>query len=131
MSATILGEACLVTWEGETRTIRYAGAGRCSVTQFRDGKKHGDSQGWHPNGQLWYRGGWRADRREGPWEYFGEQGQTLQEGRYADGYRTGLWREHYLSGALLSRGTYAAGKPTGEWIFYDPSGAIDEGLSTR
>ena len=52
---------------------------------FKNGKKEGPWESYHPNGQLSYTGTWKDGEFAGPWVWYHENGQLYYKGTYKDG----------------------------------------------
>jgi MORN repeat variant len=120
----VAGEPCVVRWDGDVRRILYEKGGVCAETTFRGGEMHGADKAWHPNGQLWSRGEWRDNKREGLWEYFTETGVLSQRGEHLDGKMSGEWVTYHDDGTVASIGSYIGQVRVGEWLFFDSSGSV-------
>ncbi len=78
--------------------------------EYRDGKRHGKTTGWHSNGQKMVEGESRDGGRHGKWTYWRESGQKVSEWEYLDGKRHGKWTEWHPNGQKESEVEYRDGK---------------------
>ncbi len=66
-------------------TELYEKSKRRQSCGFRDGKAEGGYTAWHPNGEVWIRGDYRAGAKVGIWSQWSDQGRKTAEGEYREG----------------------------------------------
>ena len=88
---------------------------------YKDGKQHGVSKGWWPNGALKQERTYKDGIQDGLYTIWYENGQKRYERTFKDGYNEdGLWTYWYESGQKREERTYKNGKLVDEWTFvYD------------
>jgi len=53
-----------------------------SICSYVDGKKHGISMVYHPNGNVSYQGEYEYDKRVGEWKFFNSAGTLVKTENY-------------------------------------------------
>lgn len=86
---------------------------RCLDDQRRD---HGPYVRWYPDGQILERGIYESGRRVGEWETFHANGQLAWKAMYLDDWRHGPFVSFHANGAEAERGTYEHGNRVGQWF---------------
>jgi hypothetical protein len=59
-----------------------------------DGKRHGLSEIWYENGQIFSRSEWKNDKCHGAYEEWHGNGALKRKGTYEDGQRIGAWYDN-------------------------------------
>ena len=67
-------------------------------TSFKDGKFHGDYEGYWLNGQLMYDGAYILGKKNGLWKKYHKTGKLDEEGEYKNGQREGFWIRYNENG---------------------------------
>jgi len=106
-------------------TRRYAGGGRASQGELRDGARQGTWTFWDEHGRVAAQHEFVDGRREGwcvRWHAF--NGKRRSEGRHRAGRREGAWIFRHAGGALRGEGIYVAGRPEGLWRMWHDNGEL-------
>ncbi len=69
----------------------------------------------YPNGNLHTVTGYRAGRKEGPWQVYYPDGVLMKEGLIADGQDEGDYNEYFPDGTQKYAYRYRKGLKTGKW----------------
>jgi antitoxin component YwqK of YwqJK toxin-antitoxin module len=91
------GDATLDPDEGEG--LRYE-------WYYKDGKQHGESKGWFPNGQLKQVRHFRNGKIDGLWTFWYKNGQKESEGYFRNGLKDGTWTYWFANGKKKYDETY-------------------------
>ncbi len=67
---------------------------------WKDGKQHGLEEVYHENGQLWQKRSWKDGKKHGLWETYDENGQLERKGSWKDGKEDGFFEWYYKNGQL-------------------------------
>jgi antitoxin component YwqK of YwqJK toxin-antitoxin module len=59
-------------------------------TEWKGGKRHGVTEYWHPNGQLWVQEEYKDGKRHGVREVWDKNGQLMAREEWKDGKRLGV-----------------------------------------
>jgi antitoxin component YwqK of YwqJK toxin-antitoxin module len=102
----------------------HPGGDRWLAGSYRAGAREGPWSGWHRNGVLRSEGSYRAGRKHGPWRFWHANGFLAQEGSYADGLQDGPWRGWHADGTLRMEGVVCRGRKVGLEHLYEPGGRL-------
>jgi antitoxin component YwqK of YwqJK toxin-antitoxin module len=63
------------------------------MNQYNDNnERHGYWEGYHDNGQLWYKENFINGMRYGYWECYWSDGELLYKGYYLNSEEIGFWK---------------------------------------
>jgi antitoxin component YwqK of YwqJK toxin-antitoxin module len=94
---------------------------------YKDGKQHGVSKGWWPNGALKQERTYKDGEYDGLHTLWDENGQKRIEKTYKDGKVDGLYTVWYENGQKERERTFKDGKPDGLWTYWYMNGQKKEG----
>ena len=77
---------------------------------YKDGKQHGKSHGWYPNGKIKHIGYSDNGLRVGIWEEWYPDGQKWVEKKYKNGKQHGKWTYWHQNGKVSAIGYHYYGK---------------------
>lgn len=109
--------------DGTTRKLSEREA-RCLDDQRRE---HGPYLRWYPDGQIVEQGSYDRGRRVGEWQSFHANGQLAWKATYVDDWRHGAFTSYEPDGRELERGSYENGNRVGEWFKHSRSEATFSG----
>ena len=90
--------------------------------RWSDGRRVGQWQAWHENGQPWVQGEYdNNEQAQGTWQYYDPQGRPCGRAQF-QGIKIGEWTEWNLQGDTIGHGSYVEGKQDGLWSFQNSSG---------
>lgn len=87
-----------------------------------NGKPHGKTQQFYPNGKVGAEGDMFHDKREGTWKFWYETGLIKEEATFFDGNPKGPYKSWRPDGTLQNEGEYAGKLKTGRWLTYHLDG---------
>lgn len=99
-------------------------------TTLVDGKREGPHRELSPRGKVLVQGGYRADRRHGPWLERDAEGKRLREATYVDGLLDGVVRR-YVDDRLASETTFVRGVRQGPYREWRASGEAEPVLTVQ
>ncbi len=91
---------------------------------YREGRKHGKSMKFYPEGSVSEILNWEDDLKHGKWQQFYEDSTLRLSSSYLRGELHGEYRVWGRDSIPLIQGTYVMGKMDGDWSFYDNSGHL-------
>ncbi|MDH5598977.1 MAG: membrane-binding protein, partial [Cyclobacteriaceae bacterium] len=114
---------------------------------YYNGKRTGDWEFFHLNGNISARGSYENNEPQGNWEYYYENGKLSSTGGFEEGLKNGDWslfypngklkgkgdfksgtgeyREYYENGSIKIKGQLLNGKNEGDWSYYFPDGKLE------
>lgn len=98
---------------------------------YRNGKKNGLAERWHPDGTLSERTTYVANRRDGVSETWWPDGTRRSQSHYTDGVADGVQRQWYRSGALFKEIHLADGQEAGLQRAWRENGALYANYEAR
>jgi len=87
-----------------------------------NGKPHGKTQQFYPNGKVGAEGDMFHDKREGLWKFWHETGVQKEEATFFDGNPKGPYKSWRPDGTLQTEGEYTGKLKTGRWLTYHMDG---------
>lgn len=129
LQATPQGEALCLAANPEViftgwMTESYPGGGKKSRSRVVDGRLHGLSEGWHPEGGLAVQEHFQAGVAEGPVTKWHSNGAKRSEGAAHVGKLEGVFRRWHGNGVLSEEITMRGGQPHGTARSWDESGNL-------
>ena len=103
----------------------YRGKALVMDEQYEQGRLHGASHLYYPDGQVYERKRFKNGKLEGIYEQIDVRGQTVFELMYADGLQNGGVRYYYDNNQIRIEGQHKDGVRVGEWTFYEPNGKVE------
>ena len=94
-----------------------------------NGKKDGDWENFHGNGQLLSNVRFNSGFAVGNVETFDEKGNLRSKGDWDRLGRQGMWIWFHNTGQLQSKGNYKNNEREGYWITYNEDGTVWEDLT--
>ena len=91
---------------------------------YRNGKKHGLSRIFFPDGRVSEVITWADDIRDGPWETWFTDGKIKMRGAWKAGEKSGPFVFYYNSGKVMITGDYLEGHQHGTWSYYSDKGEV-------
>lgn len=105
--------------------IIYDSLGRkLEVGQIKNYKLSGPIKGYYLDGKLKYNGLYKANKKEGLWQYYYPEGVIEQKGLFKNGKVNGKWVWFYKNSDTLRIETFRFGKRDGLYLSFDPYGRI-------
>lgn len=98
---------------------------------YVDGRRHGLSERWHPDGTMGYRATYRDGRRHGTVETWWPGGARRSEAYYVRGVADGVQREWYRSGAPFKELHLVEGREEGLQRAWRENGALYANYEAR
>ncbi len=95
-----------------------------SITNYFDGRLHGDYQEYYASGQLKKNGKFRQGDKTGTWKSFYENGKPKIVANFKKDKLEGSYKEYYENGSIWEHGAYYADERDGTWTFYNENGTI-------
>ncbi len=105
-------------------TERFADGARKRDANYRNGRLHGVTQGWHPNGQLDYARTYRDGLEEGVHRGWYSSGRRRFAYRYHRGVADGMSEQWYESGQAYTRFQYEDGQELGQQQMWNGDGTL-------
>ena len=63
--------------------------------------------------------------KQGYWEEYHDNGELFFKGNYKDDKKDGYWEYYWSNGNVYSKGNYKNGGYDGEWFYYHPDGRLE------
>lgn len=107
------------------RTIaEYSPGKKQKVTNWEDGKMHGETRKWFPNGQLQSVENFEGGKRHGESVYYYKDGKKRAVFHYQNGRANGRYMAWHPNGKLKEEGKFLNQKRDGEFKTYDRQGNL-------
>lgn len=103
-------------------------AGKIIQYEVLRGKKNGEFQLKHVNGNLIMKGTIKENLNEGTWNYYYPNGKLESSGNFVNNLADGKWIWYYESGNIKEIGYFKAGKKEGCWTIFDEKGNLKRKL---
>src|SRR5262245_6497034 len=123
--------------KGESNTFtggmieRYNSGSLKSRSSVMDGRLHGVSEGWHPNGQLQVLEHFQAGVSEGLRTKYYPSGRKQSEGRIVAGQFNGTYRRWHENGYLAEQVEFRDGRADGVSFSYFETGLLKARVTLR
>ena len=113
--------------DGNGRTfLYYSSTGHLQeFYTYKDGLKDGDFEEFSAAGNLFVRGQYANNEKEGKWYYWYYTGQIDSMLTYANGRLTGDYIKNYDNGKTNITGTFENGEKVGHWTWFTNVGTND------
>ena len=98
---------------------------------YVDGKLHGLSQRYYPEGKLSEEVHWSAGLKEGPWKQFFGDGSIRLQANFQNDLLEGEYRVYYRTDLLMMEGLFLKDRSEGIWNYYDEEGELLYSLEYR
>lgn len=89
---------------------------------YREGKLHGPSRSFYPDGLISEEVWWEEDVKEGEWRQFYQNGAPRLSGHYENGLLQGSYEVYFSNKNIKIKGNYLDNKSHGTWRFFDEEG---------
>lgn len=89
---------------------------------YLDGKLHGLSISYYPDGRISQEVEWKQDVKEGAWKQYYKNGVPRLSGHFKNGLLQGTYEVYYPDRTIKIKGNYLLNKSNGTWYFYNERG---------
>ncbi|MBN2481507.1 MAG: toxin-antitoxin system YwqK family antitoxin [Bacteroidales bacterium] len=92
--------------------------------RFKNGRLHGASYSYYPNGNLVWKGSYQNGMMSGKWQKWDDDGNLIVEVHYINDVLDGPYLTMYPNGDIREKGKYSANRRVGAWIRMDETGQV-------
>lgn len=105
--------------------VRYAQSDQPKILmQFKDGKLHGKTQSFYPDGSIKSAGQYQEGLYSGKWEGWYPSGEKAFEIHYRNDTLHGKYVVFHKDGKIKEKGLYDMNHKTGDWQYFNTSSYI-------